>query len=243
MKTDKIFYTLFQAFPQLIFELTGQNSDLAQAYEFTSIEAKELAFRIDGLFLPKAVYPDYPIYFIEVQFQKDPDFYWRFITEIFLYLGTYKQNRPWQAIVIWAKSSMDIEIPIPYQNFILNQRLQKIYLNELSNEDSQSLGIKILKFIASSQSKSLEQFPPLLNQVEQEIIEVPLKKEVIELIEKIIIYKFPKKSRKELERMFNLTDWKKTQFYQDVKQEGKEEGQQEGRQEGKLETIPPSFIY
>jgi predicted transposase/invertase (TIGR01784 family) len=57
---------------------------------------------------------------------------------------------------------------------------------------------------------------------------------VIELIEKIIIYKFPKKSRKELERMFNLTDWRKTRFYREVKEEGREEG----REEGKLETVP-----
>lgn len=230
MKTDKIFYTLFKVFPQLLFELTGQNTDLAQVYEFTSVEVKELAFRIDGLFLPKAVSSDEPIYFVEVQFQKDPDFYWRFITEIFLYLGTYKQNRPWRAIVIWAKASLDHEIPIPYQDFVINQRLERIYLNELAKSDRQSVGISILKFIASSQSKAPEQFPLLLEQVEQEIIEVPQKKEVIELIEKIIIYKFPKKSRKELERMFNLTDWKKTQFYREVKQEGKEEG--------KLETIP-----
>ncbi|GFE68360.1 Rpn family recombination-promoting nuclease/putative transposase [Chroococcus sp. FPU101] len=226
MKTDKIFYTLFKAFPQLLFELTGQNTDLAQVYEFTSVEVKELAFRIDGLFLPKTVSSDKPIYFVEVQFQKDPDFYWRFITEIFLYLGTYQINRPWRAIVIWAKASLNYELPIPYQDFVLNQRLDRIYLNELAKSDRQSVGISILKFIASSQSKAPEQFPLLLEQVEQEIIEVPQKKEVIELIEKIIIYKFPKKSRKELERMFNLTDWKKTQFYREVKQEGK------------LETIP-----
>jgi predicted transposase YdaD len=32
-------------------------------------------------------------------------------------------------------------------------------------------------------------------------------KNVIELIEKIVVYKFPHKSRQELEAMFNLTDW------------------------------------
>lgn len=74
MKTDKIFYTLFQTFPQVLFELTEQNPALAQDYQFTSVEVKELAFRIDGLFLPKSESSELPIYFIEVQFQKDPDF-------------------------------------------------------------------------------------------------------------------------------------------------------------------------
>ena len=45
-------------------------------------------------------------------------------------------------------------------------------------------------------------------------------------MEKIIIYKFPHKSRQELEQMFDLAEWKQTQFYKDVKLEGK------------LETIP-----
>ncbi|TRT87741.1 MAG: DUF2887 domain-containing protein [Microcystis sp. M_OC_Ca_00000000_C217Col] len=57
---------------------------------------------------------------------------------------------------------------------------------------------------------------------------------LIELIEKIIIYKFPQKSRQELEAMFNLTEWKQTKFYQEAKKEGKIEG----KIEGKMETIP-----
>jgi len=53
-------------------------------------------------------------------------------------------------------------------------------------------------------------------------------------MERIIIYKFPKKSNKELEAIFELAEWKETQFYKDVKQEGLEEGEVKG----KLETIP-----
>jgi predicted transposase/invertase (TIGR01784 family) len=86
MKTDKIFYTLFQVFPELLFELIGSDSNFAHNYQFKSIEVKELSFRLDGVFLPDENYPEYPLYFVEVQFQLDPDFYWRFFTEIILYL-------------------------------------------------------------------------------------------------------------------------------------------------------------
>ncbi|UXE63480.1 MAG: Rpn family recombination-promoting nuclease/putative transposase [Woronichinia naegeliana WA131] len=85
MKTDKIFYTLFQVFPELLFELIGSDSNFAHNYQFKSIEVKELSFRLDGVFLPDENYPEYPLYFVEVQFQLDPDFYWRFFTEIILY--------------------------------------------------------------------------------------------------------------------------------------------------------------
>ncbi len=83
MKTDKIFYTLFQVFPELLFQLLGESPNMAQNYQFKSVEIKELAFRLDGVFIPDADHPDYPLYFVEIQFQKDEDFYWRFITQIF----------------------------------------------------------------------------------------------------------------------------------------------------------------
>lgn len=52
MKTDTIFYQLFQAFPSIFFELINRTAEEAATYEFTSREIKQLAFRLDGLFLP-----------------------------------------------------------------------------------------------------------------------------------------------------------------------------------------------
>lgn len=51
MKTDTIFYSLFQAFPSIFFELIDQYPEAAATYEFTSREIKQLAFR-EGLAHP-----------------------------------------------------------------------------------------------------------------------------------------------------------------------------------------------
>ncbi|GET44224.1 hypothetical protein MiSe_90500 [Microseira wollei NIES-4236] len=59
------------------FELINQSPDEAVAYEFTSREVKQLAFRLDGLFLPTTNEPEKPLYLVEVQFQPDPDLYYR----------------------------------------------------------------------------------------------------------------------------------------------------------------------
>ena len=40
----------------------------------------------------------------------------------------------------------------------------------------------------------------------------------------MLVYKFPQLSRKELEKMFTVSDFKETKFYQEVKEEGKAEG-------------------
>ncbi|MFB2894496.1 DUF2887 domain-containing protein, partial [Aerosakkonemataceae cyanobacterium BLCC-F50] len=58
MKTDNIFYQLFQTFPNLLFELIGQPPSIAQNYTFVSQEVKELSRSFDGVFLPLKNTPD-----------------------------------------------------------------------------------------------------------------------------------------------------------------------------------------
>lgn len=78
MKTDSIFYRIFQTLPQSFFELINLPPSEANAYDFASVELKQTAFRIDGVFVPKDNQPKRTIYFVEVQFQRDEDFYSRF---------------------------------------------------------------------------------------------------------------------------------------------------------------------
>ncbi|TVQ49836.1 MAG: DUF2887 domain-containing protein [Gloeocapsa sp. DLM2.Bin57] len=71
MKTDTIFYRLFQTYPPFLFQLINSPTEVAHLYQFSSVEVKQIAFRIDGVFLPSQ--PDLPIYFLEVQFFQDSD--------------------------------------------------------------------------------------------------------------------------------------------------------------------------
>ncbi len=231
MKTDKIFYTIFLVFPELLFQLIGQPSELAQNYEFKSVEIKELSFTFDGIFIPNDNTPSDIIYFVEVQFQRNKDFYWRFITEIILYLNQYKHERQWQAVVVWAKKSFDHDLPLAYQMFKPN--LKTIYLDQLP-QTSSSLGLGILQLITIPAARAPQQTQSLITQARQEIADASIQQNIIELISKVIVYKFPEKSSQELEQMFNLTEWKQTKFYQEAKAEGKLEGELEGELKGKL---------
>ena len=58
---------------------------------------------------------------------------------------------------------------------------------------------------------------------------------MVESAERILVYKFPQFSWKELEQMFNLVDMKETAFYREAFSEGKAEGRNEGKNEGKKE--------
>ncbi len=93
MKTDTIFYTLFQLFTELLFQLIGEDTSQASTYEFSSREIKELTRRFvgvslaeqNGLFLPSGDDFTDLIYFVEVQFQAKEKFYRRLFAEIFAY--------------------------------------------------------------------------------------------------------------------------------------------------------------
>ena len=75
MRRDSIFYKLFKQFPGLLFELVDSPPTAAEQYQFESVEVKETAFRMDGVFLPPDNAAEQIVFFAEVQFQKDEDFF------------------------------------------------------------------------------------------------------------------------------------------------------------------------
>ena len=107
MKTDSLFYRLFQALPRLFFDLVGLPTLPAEQYRFQSVELKQTALRLDGLFRPPEDRSDLPLFFIEVQFQPTKDLYPRLFAEIFLYLKQYQPPHPWQAVVIYPSRAVD----------------------------------------------------------------------------------------------------------------------------------------
>lgn len=63
MKTDTLFYRLFQAYPALALEVAGIVVDDPQGYQFRAEEVKETAFRLDGLLIPPPTTPQAPLVF------------------------------------------------------------------------------------------------------------------------------------------------------------------------------------
>jgi predicted transposase/invertase (TIGR01784 family) len=222
MRTDTIFYQLFQTFPSLVFELIGADSSQATSYEFSSREIKELARRFDGIFLP-AANADLPIYFLEVQFQEKADFYWRFFTEIFVDLGQYQPTQDWCAIAVFVSKKIAPEVPNQYRSLLMSQQLKLVYLDDLTSSDS--LGLNIVQLVVGDK----ETAKPLTAQAMQsanQLGDAGLKAKVVELIETVLIYKFTELTKEEIQLMFSLSDLKETRVYQ------------QGKLEAKLESVP-----
>jgi len=221
VRTDTLFYQILQTFPQLVFQLV--NRPVILGYTFTSVEVKETGFRFDGIFSPPDDLPNQPIYFIEVQFQPHPDFYHRFLCEIFLFLYQQKTDRDWLALAIFPTRTIDrSNLALVHQEMIQTGRIRRIYLDEIN--DRSSVEMQMLNLITCPPEEAVR--------VVNEIRSIATTRVILEFIETILVYKFPKLSRKEIERMFALDDLRQTRVFQEIRDEFLQEGIQIGKQEG-----------
>jgi predicted transposase/invertase (TIGR01784 family) len=117
--------------------------DRANEYIFDSIEVKETAFRIDGVFMP----PDRSgtIYFAEVQFQTDELLYERMLSEISIY--TYRNRErfaDWQAVIIYPTRMMEQSRTEMVREMLDSGRIRRVYLDELGAVEELPTGLGLM---------------------------------------------------------------------------------------------------
>ncbi len=223
MKTDPLFYELFQVRPQIYFELLQIPQPCP--YRFESITVKAGEKRIDGVLEPTE--PGQPIHFVEVQALADEEIYWRITREV----ATYFEQRPelrgreWQAVVIWLgkPEPQDKETPwwAEFGTVLLydgqnKQRLYSVDLFDLLGKlPENSLALTILRpLIVDSEEEvrqnivrwveQLHQTPDLSPQAEERLLMV-----MTQLIEE----KFKTLSYEELIMMLQLTPFEETRTF------------------------------
>jgi predicted transposase/invertase (TIGR01784 family) len=218
MHTDTIFYQLFLTFHSLLFELIGQPLAEADDYQFISEEVKEKAFRFDGIFIPNC--EDKLIYFVEVQCQPKPDFYWELLAEINIYLNQFKPVQDWKAVALFADRRFEVKNLTPYQQELVNSdRIIRIYLDELPTG---SIGVGLIQLIVAQESQAPVLVQELLQRAKTEIADAWVTRDIIDLLETVLVSKFAQLSRQEIQAMFLLTDIKQTRVYQEARQEGRQ---------------------
>jgi predicted transposase/invertase (TIGR01784 family) len=232
MRTDTIFYQLFLTFNSLLFELLGQPPENAIGYQFKSVEVKEKAFRFDGIFIPER--QDKLIYFAEIQFQNDPNFYWKFITEINIYLNQYKPIQDWKGVAIFPDRSFDVETLTKYQQeFISSGRIVQIYLDEISTE---SIGMGLIRLIIIQKNQAPELVEQIKQRTKSEILDPNVRQKIIELLGTVLTSKFSNLTRQEIQEMFLLDDIKQSRLYQDLKEDVREDVRKEVREDVRKEV-------
>ncbi len=248
MKTDTLFYRLFQNHPELVFQLIGNATPRTGTYEFGSQEVKQLAFRIDGVLNPSPDAADLPIVFVEVQGYRDQKktLYHSFFAEIFLYLHDYQPVQDWLGILIFTQRHLDPQLPLHFQDYATSQRFKRVYLDELPADlANQSLELGVLQLIGVKDEVAPERARQLVERAKKAVTDAAERERIVELVLATLVYKFPTFEREAIRQMLGLDELKQTRFYQEIAEEERVEGRAEGREEERermLSHAVPKFL-
>jgi predicted transposase/invertase (TIGR01784 family) len=231
MKTDKLFYRLFLSQPSLIAELIPE-IPIGCEFAYSAPGVKEQGFALDGLLTPISDDGSLPLVFLEAQMQRDIQFYGRYFAEIFLYCYQYEVKRPWYGLLILPNRNQELGSDIPYQ-LLLGGQVKRLYLEDLLPVTDLSPNLALLKLLVVDESETSILAQSIINSSETE--DEFWRR--LDLVEAILVNKFPQLSAEEILKMLDLktADLTQTRFYQEVFQVGQKEGRQEGWQEGRQE--------
>ena len=112
--------------------------------------------------------------------------------------------------------------------------VHRLYLEDLIGLTNLSPNLSLLRLLVISEQEVSESAQAILSSDTSAEFRLRL-----DLVEAILINKFPQLSIKEVRQMLNLkeADVTQTRFYREAFQIGQQDGQQIGRQEGEVEII------
>jgi predicted transposase/invertase (TIGR01784 family) len=224
METDSFFSHLLKRLPKTLFALIGQPTAQTADYRFDSVEIKKKSYRLDGLFVP--IKPNLPLYFVEVQFQRNVRFYSNLFAKTFSYLDANDPNQDWVAVAIFAKRALEPKEQGPYRALLASPQVLRIYLDELTVPATAAAALKILKLVTASKNDVPELVAELAKLARRET-DCEKSKAIVELVEELLVLKFTKISREEIHKMFKLSDIRKSRVWQEAREEGRTQEKQE----------------
>ncbi len=135
---------------------------------------------------------------------------------------------------------IDPGLPIHYRDFLITQRLQLVYLDEIpSGIEESSLEVSLIQLFAMKEPLAFDRARALLNQAQADNSNAIEQQRVLEWIVTVFVHKFPKLTREEIKTMLGTkAELKKTRFYQEIQEEERGAGKKEGREEVLMAAIP-----
>lgn len=228
MTTDPLLYRLFIDIPRAFFQVIGRPADDAGRYKSEAIEYKATSVRLDGLFRPTTPGAG-PVYLLEAQFQRSPKAYANLLAKVGLFLQHDAGDPDWVAVVIYPTRGIEQANLHPYRLLVQSDQLIRVYLDELPPAPADEFGLGVLELIAARPDAALAKAQAMVPRVRASDRPPEFQKLLLQFIETVIAFQFPKWSRAEVEKMLQVTDFRQTRVYQEALEEGIEKGIEKGR--------------
>jgi predicted transposase/invertase (TIGR01784 family) len=222
MRRDTIFHKIFQQSPILLFDLLPSAPANAAGYTFTSVEVKETAFRMDGVFRPPTA--DGLVYFCEVQFQPDEVLMERLFSEVGIFIYRYRETFfDWRAVIIYPSRSLEQSRQEILSEMLTSGRIARVYLDELGEIEDLPASLSLMVLTTFEGERAIAGAKKLIDRAGSGIDG----RAIIDLVTTIMVYKFNSLTRNEVDAMLGI-ELTETRVYQDAKAEGHVEGHEEG---------------
>jgi predicted transposase/invertase (TIGR01784 family) len=158
-----------------------------------------------------------PVFFAEVQWQKDEKLYERLFGDSFLY---FYRNRnycsDWQAVVIYPSRSVEQSDVHPDRALLNSEQLHRVYLDELGDIAQLPLGVALMVLTTLSEALAPAAARLLLARVQGETASAAVKQGIMDMIGTIMVYRFTKLSRQEIDAMLG-TNLEETRVYREAR--------------------------
>lgn len=154
------------------------------------------------------------------------------------YLRQNQSTFDWQAAIVYPTRGLEPDESRLHRALLNSPQVQQVYLDELGEAADQSMGIGLVKLVVESEENAPERARQLIDRARQEAAGSISTAGIIDLVETIFIYKFPRLSRQEIEQMLNLSELKQTRVYQEALEEGREQERGEGERRIQLRAVP-----
>jgi predicted transposase YdaD len=153
--------------------------------------------------------------------------YERLVSESALYFyRNRKRFCDWQVVAIFPSRSMEQSDTSPYQVLIDGGKLHRVYLDELGEASQLPVSVALVLLTIATKRKAPGAAKELMSRAGQESLAEAQKLAIMEMVVKIISYKFTKLSQVEVEKMLDIR-FEETQVYKDIRQGGQEAGREE----------------
>ncbi|NJK51653.1 MAG: Rpn family recombination-promoting nuclease/putative transposase [Leptolyngbyaceae cyanobacterium SU_3_3] len=204
MRRDPLFYKLFQQSPELLFDLIETKPDNASDYRFDSVAVKEPKFEIDGVFVPPENQMG-AVYFCEIQMQRDERLYERLLAESTLYFYRNRDRfNDWQAVIIYPSRSVEQSDLYPHRTFLNGEQMHRVYLDEFGDVRDLPMTVRAMVLTIVEESEAPEAARVLIARTEQEMLTPSQKRDIIDIVTSIMVYKFTNLSQLEVRAMLGL---------------------------------------
>ena len=232
MKRDSLFFRFFQEMPSCFFRLLGRPAGDARRYELNAIEFKETSVRLDGVFQPREPDDCDPAYLWEAQNYASETVYANILSKVGRFLEHGDPGQEWVAVVIYPNRVMEQKKLRPYRCLIESDQLVRIFLDELPPAPPEQFEMGILELIAEQPEAALAKARAMVPRLRSSSRSPEFQRQVVQFVETVILYQFPRMSRKEIEKMLQVSDVRQTRVFQEALEEGLEQGLERGLEQG-----------